>query len=220
MKKIGTKLFVVLTVALGGLVASQEPTTAHASTTFSSIPSGHFKVSKAGYAFRWQTFKSGSKKGKILVFGDFKNFAVRYGIPTKYKLSKSHRTLTTYYRLMNNNKLDKATYRMDVYKYSNSKYRVKLNHYKAGLFPSYKGSSYKVSLTKSSPAQSFATTYSKPALLKQVTASYMQQIQSQFDQGKTKIDPSDASVQQQIKDKAAGDVDKAVQGFVTAYNAY
>ncbi|GAT17850.1 hypothetical protein [Secundilactobacillus silagei] len=165
MKKIGTKLLVVLAVALGGVAASQEPTTAKASTTFSSIPSGHFQSSKAHYAFHWQTMKSGKNKGQVLVFGNFDKPSVQLGVPNKYKLSKNHRTLTTYYRLMSSKgKLEKTTYRMDVYKYSSSKYRVKLNQYKAGLLPSSKGSAYTFNVTKKSPAQNYATKYTKPKL--------------------------------------------------------
>lgn len=219
MKKIGTKLLVVLTVALGGIVASQQPTTAHASNTISSTPSGHFKISQADYTFHWQTFKSGNKRGSVLVFGDFKQPAVHYAVPTKYKLSKNRRTLTTYYRLMNKDKLAKTTYRMDVYKYSNSKYRVKLNQYKAGLLPSYKGKTYTATITKSSPAQYFATTYTSVKLLKAVIPDYTQQIQTQFNQGKIKADPSNPDVQKQIRDRAVSDVSKVVQTFVSAYNA-
>lgn len=225
MKKIGTKLLVVLTVALGGFVASQQPTTAHASTKISSIPSGNFQVSKAYYTFRWQTFKSGSKKGQVLVIGDFKNASIHYAIPTKYKLSKSHRTLTTYYRLMNKGKLAKTTYRMDIYKYSTSKYRVKLNQYKAGLLPSYKGQSYTASVTKSSPAQKYANAYTKSKLfnaeykatydanyksnyqkasdayLNQVIDAYNKQAQQDYKDGKNG-DPSTSEAQQAIRNAA------------------
>jgi hypothetical protein len=219
MKKIGTKLLIVVAVIFGGIVALQQPTTAHASNKISSVPSGHFTVSKVDYAFHWQTVKNGSKKAQVLVFGDFRQPAVHYAIPTKYKLSKNHRTLTTYYRLTNNGKLDKTTYRMDIYKYSNSKYKIKLNQYKAGLLPSHKGTSYTVSVTKDSPAQYFATTYTTPKLLDEVTANYTQQVQTQFDQGKTKADPSNADVKQQITDKATSDVGTIVKKLVETYNA-
>lgn len=225
MKKLRTKLLIVSAVAFGGFALAQQPITAHASNKISSVPSGNFQVSKAYYSFHWQTFKSGKKTGKVLVIGDFKNAAVRYAVPTKYKLSKSHRTLTTYYRLMNNNKLAKTTYRMDIYKYSNSKYKVKLNQYKAGLLPSYKGKSYTAKVTKSSPAQSYATSYTKNKLfndaykktydanydsnfkaaydsyLKQVTDAYNKQAQQNYQDGKS-ADPSTPEAQQQINDAA------------------
>ncbi|HBF75889.1 MAG TPA: hypothetical protein DDW71_11630 [Lactobacillus sp.] len=244
MKKIGTKLLIVIAVMFGGIVAVQQPTTAHASNKISSVPSGHFKVSKAAYAFHWQTVKSGSKKAQILVFGDFKQPTVRYAVPTKYKLSKNHRTLTTYYRLMNKNKLDKTTYRMDIYKYSNSKYKVKLNQYKAGLLPSYKGKSYTATVTKSSPAQSYASTYAKPKLfnaeykatykanydanykaaydayLTQVTDAINKGAQQDYKDGKNG-DPSTPEAQQDIKNAALkyvkDNTDKITQNVTTNF---
>lgn len=205
MKKIGTKLLVVLTVALGGVVASQQPTTAHASTKISSIPSGNFQVSKAYYTFRFQTIKSGHKKGLVLVIGDFKKPAVRYASPTKAKVSKNGRTLTVYY------KLDKTTYRMDLYKYSNSKYKVKLNQYKAGVLPSYKGKSYTASVTKSSPASKYANSYTKTKLFNaEYKANYDANYKSNYDKAYNDylnqvIDATNKQAQQDFKDGKNGD---------------
>ncbi|WP_054653687.1 hypothetical protein [Secundilactobacillus silagei] len=180
MKKIGTKLLVVLAVALGGVAASQEPTTAKASTTFSSIPSGHFQSSKAHYAFHWQTMKSGKNKGQVLVFGNFDKPSVQLGVPNKYKLSKNHRTLTTYYRLMSSKgKLEKTTYRMDVYKYSSSKYRVKLNQYKAGLLPSSKVQPIHLTLLKSHPLRIMRQNIPSLNFLTQNISQHMMQTISQ-----------------------------------------
>ncbi|MFC6255119.1 hypothetical protein ACFP1H_11060 [Secundilactobacillus hailunensis] len=243
MKKIGTKLLVVLAVALGGVAASQEPTMAKSSNTISSIPSGHFQSSKAHYAFRWQSVQSGKKKAQVLVLGDFNKPSVQLGYPTKYKLSKNRRTLTTYYRLSSSKgKLGKTTYRMDVYKYSSSKYRVKLNQYKAGLLPSYKGSAYTFNVTKKSPAQNYATTYTKPKLfnaaykptydanyepnykaaynayLNDVTDAINKQAQQDYKDGKNG-DPSTSEAQQDIKNEALkyvnDNVDKITQNVTT-----
>lgn len=223
MKRLGTKLLVALTVVLGGLVASQQPVAAHASTTFSAslIPNGHFQNAANHYAFHWQDFKEGKSKGQVLIFGDFsgdiKHPAIQFGVPTKYKLSKNRRTLTTYYRLMNSKGQLSGTYRMDVYKYSNSKYRVKLNQYKAGLLPSHKGASYTFNLTKNSPAQALST-FTVNQLTTDGIVEETQSVQEQRDQGKTTADPNSPEVQQQIKDAVTKQVMSLVANMVKAYN--
>ncbi|GAT17849.1 hypothetical protein [Secundilactobacillus silagei] len=223
MKKLGTKLLVALTVVLGGLVASQQPVTAHAATTFSSsiIPSGHFQNAANHYAFHWQSFKAGKSKGQVLIFGNFngdvKHPAIQFGVPTKYKLSKNRRTLTTYYRLTSAKGKLSSTYRMDLYKYSNSNYRVKLNQYKAGLLPSYKGSSYTFNLTKNSPAQAFSA-FTTTQLTNYGIAQDTQSVQKQREQGETSADPNSSEVQQQIRDTVTKQVTPVVSSMVEAYN--
>lgn len=218
MKKMGKGLLLALTLAVGGFVVGQQPLSAHASTTFSSVPSGHFQSAKAQYAFHWQNVKVKKQTTKVLVFGNFKGASVRYGIPTKYKLSKNHRTLNTYYRLMSlKGNLGKTVYKMSTYKYSNTKYRVKLYTYKNGLLPSYKGKSYTFKLTKGSPAKSFANKYTKPNLTKSLTASLTKYVADQYAAGKSSLDPNDAKVKAAITQSANTTTTKNINALVKAY---
>lgn len=218
MKRMGTKLLVVLAMGIGGLVAVQQPTTAHAAKTFSSLPSGNLQSAKAQYAFRYQKVSSKGKTGEILVLGDFKNASVRYAIPYKLKLSKDHRTLSTYYHLMSlKGKLGKSTYKMSVYRYSTTKYRVKLNNYKAGRMPSYKGSSYTFTATKSSPASKYASKYTKPAVTKTYTAQLTKALADQYSSGKSSLDPNSAEVKAQISKSVGSTVDKTITALLNAY---
>lgn len=211
MKKNVTKLVLAMALGLGGVVALSQPVTASASSKFTGIPTTYLKSAKAQYAFHWQKVTIGKKTGTFLIFGNFKTSGVSYAIPTKYKLSKTHRTLTTYYKLLNNKgKVGKATYRMDLYKYSNAHYRVKLNNYKAGLLPSYKGKAYTFTSVKTSPAKTYANKYTKPGLTSALT-SYAQE---QYKDGKTSIDPSTAAAKAQIKTE----VDKYLTSLINSFN--
>lgn len=211
MKKNVTKLVLAMALGLGGVVALSQPVTASASSKFTGIPTTYLKSAKAQYAFHWQKVKVGKKTGTFLIFGNFKTSGVSYAIPTKYKLSKTHRTLTTYYKLLNNKgKVGKATYRMDLYKYSNAHYRVKLNNYKAGLLPSYKGKSYTFTSVKTSPAKTYANKYTKPGLTSALTSN----TQEQYKDGKTSIDPSTAAAKAQIKTE----VDKYLTSLINSFN--
>ncbi|MTV82056.1 hypothetical protein [Secundilactobacillus folii] len=218
-KRMGTKILVAATMVIGGFAAIQQPTVAHASKTFSSIPGGHFQSAKAQYAFHFQAIKAGNKTGLMLVFGDFKNASVRYAVPVKSAASKNHRTLNIYYRVESlKGKLGKTNYKMSIYKYSNTKYRVKLYNYKSGLFPSYKGTAYTFKLTKSSPAKTFANKYTKPKLTKSLTAALTQYVAQQYAAGKASQDPNDPQVKAAITKAANNTLNKDITALLNSYN--
>lgn len=220
MKRFGLKLLLTFTVGLGSALAfAQQPTTAQASSKFSSIPTGYLQSAKAQYAFHWKKVTMGKTTGNILIFGNFKSGMVKYAIPTKYKLSKTKRTLTTYYKTISTKgKVSKATYRMDLYKYSTAHYRVKLNNYKAGRYPSYKGSSYTFSHATKSPASTYANKYLKTPLTSAYTTTLTKYVQQQFADGKTSLDPSTAEVQKEIADKASDTAKTDVANMVKSFN--
>lgn len=219
MKKNVAKLVLAMTLGLGGVVALSQPVTASASSKFTGIPTTYLKSAKAQYAFHWQKVTVGKKTGTFLIFGNFKTSGVSYAIPTKYKLSKTHRTLTTYYKLLNNKgKVGKATYRMDLYKYSNAHYRVKLNNYKAGLLPSYKGKAYTFTSVKTSPAKTYANKYTKPGLTSAYTTALTNYVQEQYKDGKTSIDPSTADAKAQIKTEVDKQVNTTLTSLINSFN--
>ncbi|GAA3622141.1 hypothetical protein [Secundilactobacillus similis] len=209
MKKALTGIVVTAAAFVGVTLATIQPAQA-SSTKFTASeinkPTGYFNSTKAQYAFHWKTVKN--KKGTVhyLIFGDFSKPALSTGVVSaKYKLSKTHRTLTTTYRAIDSKGNLGKTYKFTLYKQSSTKYRGYLTYQGVNVHQlSTKGTAYTFTKTKTSPATKFAQ-YAKPTLTSYYTDELNANVQKEYQEGiaagKNYKDPAtDSDVQAKIKD--------------------
>ncbi|KRM73829.1 hypothetical protein [Secundilactobacillus collinoides] len=222
-------LTLIATIGIGvGFGAVQHPQTAQASTKFSQSelqgPTGYFKSAKAGYAFRWTKIKVGNSGHiRAIIMGDFKAPQLTMVIPVKNSFSKSHRTLNVTYRAVSNGKIGSKNYKLSLYKKTGSTYTAKLTKYKDGRAVNVKGTTYTFTKTKTSPAKSYASAYTKPVIEKLLTNQYNAYVEKEYQddlaKGENVEDPAESSdLQTQIKDKVATETTKEIKQFVDAFN--